>query len=83
MDWGPFPNKDEECFDHDIGTWAVQQLKSPPKGPFFLAVGLRHPHVPCYAPQKWFDLYPDATLQMPRVKDDDREKMISFSVDEE
>ena len=59
--------------EYDVATWAVEQLKSPPKGPFFLAVGLRHPHVPCYAPPKWFDLYPDATLQMPRVKDDDRD----------
>jgi arylsulfatase A-like enzyme len=79
MDWGPFPETDEECFDWDVATWAVEQLQSPPKGPFFLAVGLRHPHVPCYAPQKWFDLYPDATLQMPRVKDDDRDDLPRFA----
>jgi arylsulfatase A-like enzyme len=79
VDWGAFPEKDEECFDHDVGTWAVQQLKTPPKGPFFLAVGFQHPHVPCYAPQKWFDLYPDATLQMPKVKDDDRDDLPRFA----
>jgi len=79
VDWGAFPEKDEECFDHDVGTWAVQQLKTPPKGPFFLAVGFQHPHVPCYAPQKWFDLYPDATLKMPPVKDDDRDDLPRFA----
>jgi arylsulfatase A-like enzyme len=79
MDWGPFPEKDEECYDHDVGTWAVEQLKQPPKGPFFLAVGFRHPHVPCYAPQKWFDLYPDESLVMPPVKDDDRDDLPRFA----
>ncbi|HJZ58837.1 MAG TPA: sulfatase [Gemmataceae bacterium] len=79
MDWGAFPDRDEDCFDYDVATWAVQQLKSPPKAPFFLAVGFQHPHVPCYAPQKWFDLYPDATLQMPRVKDDDRDDLPRFA----
>jgi arylsulfatase A-like enzyme len=79
MDWGVFPDRDEDCFDHDIATWAAQQLKAPPKGPFFLAVGFQHPHVPCYAPQKWFDLYPDATLKMPAVKDDDRDDLPRFA----
>jgi choline-sulfatase len=79
MDWGPFPDKDEECFDHDVGTWAVQQLKNPPKEPFFLAVGFRHPHVPCYAPQKWFDLYPEESLKVPPVKDGDRDDLPRFA----
>jgi arylsulfatase A-like enzyme len=68
MDWGAFPESDEQCFDHDVATWAVEQLKEPPKGPFFLAVGLRHPHVPCFAPPKWFDLYPDDDSLLPPVK---------------
>jgi arylsulfatase A-like enzyme len=79
MDWGPFPDKDEDCFDYDVASWAVQQLKAPPKGPFFLAVGLRHPHVPCFAPQKWFDLYPEDKLVMPEVKEDDRDDLPRFA----
>jgi arylsulfatase A-like enzyme len=79
MDWGPFPENDEDCFDADVAAWAVQQLKNPPKQPFFLAVGFRHPHVPCYAPQKWFDLYPEATLQLPPVKADDRDDLPRFA----
>jgi choline-sulfatase len=79
MDWGVFPEKDEDCFDYDIATWAVQQLKQPPKGPFFLAVGFQHPHVPCYAPQKWFDLYPEDKLAMPEVKADDRDDLPRFA----
>lgn len=79
MDWGPFPEKDDECFDYDVTTWACEQLKKPPKGPFFLGVGLRHPHVPCYAPQKWFDIYPEDKLIMPPVKEDDRDDLPRFA----
>ena len=66
VDWGVFPEKDEDCFDYDIATWAVKQLRAPPKGPWVLAVGFQHPHVPCYAPKKWFDLYPPDKLVLPK-----------------
>jgi arylsulfatase A-like enzyme len=79
MDWGVFPERDEQQDDWKVADWAIEQLKSPPKQPFFLAVGLRHPHVPCYATQKWFDLYPDDRLVMPPVKDDDRADTPRFS----
>jgi arylsulfatase A-like enzyme len=79
MDWGVYPEKDEDCFDHDVGSWAVEQLRNPPKGPFFLAVGFRHPHVPCYAPGKWFELYPEDKLVMPPVKADDRADLPRFA----
>lgn len=79
MDWGVFPEKDEDCFDYDIATWAVKKLKEPPKGPWFFAVGFQHPHVPCYAPQKWFDLYPVDKLILPKVKADDRDDLPRFA----
>jgi choline-sulfatase len=80
MDWGAYPESDEACFDYDVASWAVEQLKKPPEGPFFLAVGLRHPHVPCYAPAKWFEMYPDdASLFMPPVRDDDRADLPRFA----
>ena len=40
----------------------------PTDRPFFLAVGFRLPHVPCFASQKWFDLYPDESLVLPEVQ---------------
>ena len=71
--WGPFPGPDQEMSDWKVADWAIEQLKSPPKDkPFFLCVGFRRPHVPIFAPQHWFDLYPDDdTLVMPQVPDDD------------
>jgi choline-sulfatase len=80
VDWGVFPERDQDCFDYDVASYAVGQLQSAPTNqPFFLCVGFRHPHVPCYAPQKWFDLYPEDKLAMPPVKENDREDTPPFS----
>ena len=74
MDWGTFPHRDEDKGDWLIASWAVEQIKSMPGDkPFFLAAGFFLPHVPCYATQKWFDLYPDETLTMPPMLDRDRD----------
>jgi choline-sulfatase len=79
VDWGVYPDRDEDQDDWKVADWAVEQLKKPPAGPWFLAVGFRHPHVPCYASKKWFDLYPDDQLQLPPVKDDDRDDLPRFA----
>ena len=73
MDWGCFPHRDEEKGDWQITTWAAERLRAMPRGqPFFLAVGYFLPHVPCYATQKWFDLYPDDDSVLPPLRDGDR-----------
>ena len=79
VDWGVYPPRDEEQDDWKVADWAIERLRKPPEGPFFLAVGFRHPHVPCYASQKWFDLYPKDRLQLPPVKEDDREDLPRFA----
>ena len=80
MDWGVWPPKDEDTADWKIADSAVAALeKAPADKPFFVACGFRLPHVPCYAPQKWFDLYPDNTLVMPLVKEDDRDDLPKFA----
>jgi arylsulfatase A-like enzyme len=80
MDWGTFPHRDEEKGDYLITSWAIDQLKSAPRDqPFFLAVGYFLPHVPCYATQRWFDLYPDDDLVLPKIDRQDREDTPRFS----
>jgi arylsulfatase A-like enzyme len=80
MDWGLFPHHDEDKGDYQIATWAVEQIKSTPQDrPFFLAAGFALPHVPCYATQEWFDLYPDDDSVLPPVRDDDRADTPRFS----
>jgi len=79
MDWGVFPERDDQQPDWQIASWAVEQLKSGAPQPFFLSVGFHLPHVPCYASQQWFDLYPEESLIMPVVKEDDRADTPAFS----
>ena len=74
MDWGTFPHRDEDKGDWQVASWAVEQIdQMPTDKPYFLSVGFFLPHVPCYATQKWFDLYPDKTLTMPPIMKGDRD----------
>ncbi|HBP57773.1 MAG TPA: choline-sulfatase, partial [Verrucomicrobiales bacterium] len=79
VDWGTFPHNDEDKGDWKVADWAVGTLNEKPKEPFFLSVGFFLPHVPCYATQKWFDIYPLETLQLPPIQPDDREDTPLFS----
>ena len=79
VDWGVFPHRDEDKGDWQVASWAVEQLENGLPEPFFLATGFFLPHVPCYATQKWFDLYPEATLELPPIRRDDRDDTPRFS----
>ncbi len=79
VDWGTFPHKDEDKGDYQVASWAVDTLNNKPKEPFCLSVGFFLPHVPCYATQKWFDLYPEDELQVPEIMENDREDTPRFS----
>ena len=80
MDWGCFPHRDDEKTDYGVANWAIEQLRQGPRDrPFFLAVGFSLPHVPCYAPPNWCDLYPDDDRLLPPVVDDDRGDTPRFS----
>lgn len=80
MDWGPFPQRDEDTVDHQIASAAIKALKeSPSDKPFFIACGFRLPHVPIFAPQKWFDLHSPDSLKLPEIQEDDRTDTPPFS----
>lgn len=79
VDWGVYA-EDTEQDDWKVAEWAIEHLKNPPKDkPFFMSVGFRHPHVPLYTSQKWFDLYPEEELILPLVRADDREDIPDFA----
>jgi arylsulfatase A-like enzyme len=80
MDWGVFPERDEDQADWNIADSAIARLKSAPaERPFFIAAGFRLPHVPLFATGRWFDLYPEASLVLPRVRQDDRDDVPPFA----
>jgi arylsulfatase A-like enzyme len=79
-DWGAYPMRDEEMSDHKIAAWAVDQLKKKQDKPRFLAVGFYRPHVPQYVPQKWFDLYPLDSVQLPKVLKGDMDDLSQYGI---
>jgi arylsulfatase A-like enzyme len=80
MDWGVFPHRDEDKGDYKVATWAIEQIENAPGDrPFFLAAGFFLPHVPCYATQSWFDLYPDDDRVLPVIQVNDRADTPRFS----
>jgi len=64
-DWGAFPERDEQMPDFQTADWAAERLRRSYDKPFFLAVGFVRPHVPWHVPQKWFDLHPLESIQLP------------------
>lgn len=62
------PNEREDLlFDYQVASRAIEKLGELENGgkPFFLAVGFFLPHIPYIAPQKYWDLYPEDTIEIP------------------
>ena len=71
FDWGAFDRRDEEMGDGRLAEWISSFLARPPAEPFFLAAGLYRPHLPWYAPRKYFEMYPLDRITPPPIKADD------------
>jgi choline-sulfatase len=71
-DWGVIPGKDEADYDDSkTADYAVRFLGRKHTKPFFLACGIFRPHLPWYAPKKYFDMYPLDEIKVPEVLDND------------
>jgi arylsulfatase A-like enzyme len=71
FDWGPVDVADGDMGDGKIAEWAAGHLRRRHETPFFLAVGFYRPHIPLFAPKKYFDLYPvQSTVLPPTIADD-------------
>ena len=82
-DWGAFPERDNQMPDFKIAKWAVDQLQSMPEKtdkPFFMGVGFYRPHVPMFAPKKWFDLFPIDQIQLPLIQESDRDDLSDYAI---
>ena len=65
--YGPTDMSDEEHKDGRNVRRVVSWLDKKSHGdkPFFIACGIQKPHVPFWAPQKYFDMYPREKLVIP------------------
>ncbi len=71
FDWGPLSKSDSETGDGQMIRWAEEFLSSPPDQPFLLTAGIFRPHLPFYAPRKYFDLFQPDALVLPQIRSDD------------
>ncbi|MDB6026565.1 MAG: Choline-sulfatase, partial [Verrucomicrobiales bacterium] len=69
--WGPMKADDDQMSDMKIANWAIRHLQEKSDKPLFLAVGFFKPHIPLYVPQKYFDMHPLESIQLPSVKEND------------
>lgn len=71
-DWMAFDLPDSAFGDGQITDWALAHLEAhDPDQPLFLALGYYRPHMPLYAPRKYFDLHPLESIRLPEVGPDD------------
>ena len=80
-DWGAFPENTSDMPDTKIALWAAQKLKAKYDKPYFLAVGFYRPHVPMYAPKKWFDMHPRDKIKLPLLQDGDVDDLSAYARD--
>jgi arylsulfatase A-like enzyme len=69
--WGMMKGGDDGLNDYHVAEWAVGELNKKHDKPFFLSPGIFRPHMPWNVPQKYFDLFPLETIQLPPYKKDD------------
>ena len=80
-DWGAFPESDDQMPDAKIAAWTAGKLSQKHTRPFFLGCGFYRPHVPLYAPKKWFDMHPRSDIQLPRYVDGDLDDISQYAQD--
>ncbi len=71
FDWSPVSARDEDMGDYQVVSWALERWNEKRSKPLFLAVGMTRPHLPWYAPQKYFDKYPLDKITLPTIKGND------------
>ncbi len=65
FDWGALAVDDDEMGDGQIARWAVERLGRAADTPFFLGVGFYRPHIPLWAPARYFEPFPVDGVQLP------------------
>ena len=73
--WGPLDVEDSELFDVKNVDWAISEIRKSHDKPFFIACGFTKPHLPWYAPRKYFEKHPKESIVLPEVLDHDRDDL--------
>ncbi|MCL5245342.1 sulfatase [Cellulophaga sp. 20_2_10] len=71
FDWYATDSKDEENNDFKSAQYCADFINQEHTKPFFVACGIFKPHLPWYAPTKYFDLYNLDAIKLPTVLEND------------
>lgn len=71
FDWGVLERSEDQYGDQKAVRFAESFLKRKQEKPFFLAVGMWHPHIPLFSPQSYWDLYPESKVRLPDAPSND------------
>ncbi len=63
--WGPSGLEGTDEVDGRFAAQAIKALAEERENPFFLAVGFGKPHLPWTAPDRFFDMYPLESIDLP------------------
>lgn len=76
-DWGPWPADEVGAIDVRTANYVIKSLQKKHDKPFFLAAGIFRPHMPFFAPQKYFKIYPHEKITMPKTFERDLDDLPS------
>jgi arylsulfatase A-like enzyme len=65
FDWGSFDLPDAEWGDTKITDWAISKLNENREEPLFLGVGYYRPHIPLWAPRRFFERFNQQPVKLP------------------
>jgi arylsulfatase A-like enzyme len=71
LEWGPLDVEEEGMDDHRAVDFAIARLRQQHTQPFFIGCGLVKPHLPWFAPRKYFNRFPLDSIRLPEVRADD------------
>ena len=71
FDWGPFDVPDSDFGDTKITDWAIKKLEEQRNQPLFLGVGYYRPHIPLWAPERFFARFKENPADLPKVHSND------------
>ena len=69
--FAPLDCEDSDLPDYRITDYGIAQFQKKHDKPFLLTVGLHKPHMPWNVPQKWYDMFPVESIQLPPYMKDD------------
>ncbi|MFK7789595.1 MAG: sulfatase [Phycisphaeraceae bacterium] len=78
-DIGIYPENEEDYTDLRIAKWTADHIAKPYNqgdNPRFMALGFYNPHLPLFAPQKWYDAAPSkADVMLHATRDSDMDDL--------